>query len=53
MKFVVELWNNVTAENEELFLRNQKMLATNIHIMDKKVSMGYWKRKSQYDSFSL
>ena len=27
------------------------MLATDFHIMDRKISMGYWKRKSHYKSF--
>ena len=34
----------------ESFLRNNEMLANDFHIMDRKVSMGYWKRKSEYNS---
>ena len=40
-------------KNEKLFLRNQKMLATDFHIMDRKASMGYWKKKSDYKYFAV
>ena len=40
MKLMVELRNNV-AKNEKLFLRNHKMLATDFHITDRKISIGY------------
>ena len=29
------------------------MLATDFHIMDRKVSMGYWKKKSDYKYFAV
>ena len=49
-KLKVKLWNNA-AKNEKLFLRNNKMLATDLQIMDRKISIGYWQRKSQCKSF--
>ena len=52
MKFIVEMWSNA-AKNEKLFLRNQKTLATDFHIMNRKISMGHWKRKSNYKSFDV
>ena len=45
MKLIVKLWSNA-AKNEKLFLGNSNMLATNFHITDRKVSIGYWQRKS-------
>ena len=51
-KLIVELWSNV-AKNEKLFLSNLKMLATNFHITDRKISIGYWQRKSQCNSFGV
>ena len=32
---------------------DHKTLATDFHIMDRKISMGYWKRKSQYKSVGV
>ena len=29
------------------------MLDTDFHIMDRKISMGYWKRKPHYKSFRV
>ena len=29
------------------------MLATDFHIMNRKIYMGYWKRKSNYQSFGV
>ena len=49
MKLIVELSINA-AKYEKLTLRNHKMLATDFHIMDRKISMGYLKRKSQRKS---
>ena len=40
MKFIVELRSNV-AENGKLFSKNQKMLATDFHIMDRTIYIGY------------
>ena len=49
-KLKVKLWNNA-AKNEKLFLRNNKILATDFQIKDRKISIGYWQRKSQCKSF--
>ena len=38
MKLIVELWSNV-AKNEKPFSRNHKMLATDFHIIDRKISV--------------
>ena len=35
------------------FLRKYEIGATDFHIMDRKISMGYWKRKLQYKSFGV
>ena len=52
MKLIVELWSNA-AKNEKLFFWNHKMLATDFHIMDRKISIGYWPRKSQCKSVGV
>ena len=43
MKLIVKLWSNA-AKTEKLFLRNHKMLDTDFPVMDRKISVGYWKR---------
>ena len=52
MKLIVELRSNA-AKNEMLFLRNHQMLATDFHIMDRKISMGYWQKKTQCKFFGV
>ena len=52
IKFIVQLRSNVV-ENEKYFSKNPKMLATDFHIMNRKIYMGYWKRKSNYQSFGV
>ena len=50
MKLIVKLWSNA-AKTEKLFLRNHKMLDTDFPVMDRKISVGYWKRTLQCKSF--
>ena len=45
-----EMWSNA-AKNEKRFLRNHKMLATDFHVMDRQISIGYQQRQSQSKSF--
>ena len=46
---MVKLQSNA-ARNEKFFLRNHKMLAIDLHAMDRKLSIGNWQRKSKCKS---